>query len=277
MSENAITRRTALQQGAGGLLGASVLTAPVAVFGQEWPSRPLRILVGFPAGGSPDIAARLIGEKLSVAVRQPVIVEQVVGAGGIIASTGVAKGPADGYSLVMLTGAHAGTAATRKQLPYDPIRDFTFLTMVVAYPLVVVVPPDSPIATFRDLIAREKAAPGKITYASNAPGSIHHLLGEWVNIEAGTSMVAVPYRGASQSFVDLLGGRVDVMIETATSVIEPIKAGKVRAIAISSPERYPPGPGHSDHRRGLAWRRGDVVAGSCDRDRHSLRHCRSAR
>lgn len=206
---------------------------------QAWPSRPVRMLVGFPAGGSPDIVGRLVADRLSSRIGQPILVESLVGAGGVLASDAVAKSAPDGHTLVMLTGAHSGTAATRKSLPYDPLAGFSFVSGVTAYPMMLVAPVSSPIRTLPDLIARAKASPGKVTYASNAPGSLHHLLGEWINIEAGTSMVAVPYRGAAQAIVDLLGGRVDVMIDTATTAIEQVRSGQVRAIAVASPERYP--------------------------------------
>lgn len=206
---------------------------------QAWPARPLRLLVGFPAGGSPDIVGRLVADRLASRIGQPVLVESLVGAGGVLASDAVAKSAPDGHTLVMLTGAHSGTAATRKSLPYDPVAGFSFVSGVTAYPMMLVAAADSPIRTLPDLIARAKASPGKITYASNAPGSLHHLLGEWINIEAGTSMVAVPYRGAAQAIVDLLGGRVDVMIDTATTAIEQVRSGKVRAVAVASAQRYP--------------------------------------
>ena len=206
---------------------------------QEWPTRPLRLVVGFPAGGSPDLVGRLIGEKLSRRIGQPVIVENAVGGGGVLASDTVARSTPDGYTMVMLTGAHTGTGAIRKSLPYDPINGFAMISTVTAYPMMIVASPDSPLRSLADLLDRARAAPGKITYASNAPGSAHHLLGEWINIEAKTTMVPVPYRGAAQATVDLLGGRVDVMIDTATTAIELVRSGKARALAVASPERYP--------------------------------------
>jgi tripartite-type tricarboxylate transporter receptor subunit TctC len=206
---------------------------------QDWPNRPLKLVVGFPAGGSPDLVGRLIGDKLSHRLGQPVVVENQPGAGGVTASDSVARAAPDGYTMVMLTGAHTGTAAMRKKLPYDPIKGFAYVSTVTAYPLMILVRPDSPFKSLADLLAAAKAEPNKITYASNAPGSIHHLVGESINIEAKTTMVAVPYRGAAQATVDLLGGRVDAMIDTATTGIEVTKSGKVRALAITSPKKYP--------------------------------------
>ena len=205
---------------------------------QEWPTRPLRLIVGFPPGGSPDLVGRLIGDALSRRIGQPVVVENAIGGGGVLASDTVARSAPDGYAMVMLTGAHTGTAAIRKSLPYDPVNGFAMISTVTAYPMMIVASPDSPIRSLADLLTRARAEPGKITYASNAPGSAHHLLGEWINIEAKTTMVPVPYRGAAQGIVDLLGGRVDVMIDTAVTAIELIRSGKVRALAVASPVRY---------------------------------------
>jgi tripartite-type tricarboxylate transporter receptor subunit TctC len=218
---------------------AALLVAAPNAIAQDWPSRPLKLVVGFPAGGSPDVVGRLIGEKLSQRLGQPVVVENLPGAAGITASDNVARAAPDGYTMVMLTGAHTGTGAMRKKLPYDPVKGFAMVSTVTAYPMMIMVKPDSPIKSLPDLLARAKAAPNKVTYASNAPGSAHHLLGEWINIEAKTTMVPVPYKGAAQAIVDLLGGRVDAMIDTATTAIEPVRSGQTRALAVASPKRYP--------------------------------------
>jgi tripartite-type tricarboxylate transporter receptor subunit TctC len=218
---------------------AALLVASPNAIAQDWPSRPLKLVVGFPAGGSPDVVGRLIGEKLSQRLGQPVVVENLPGAAGITASDNVARAAPDGYTMVMLTGAHTGTGAMRKKLPYDPVKGFAMVSTVTAYPMMIMVKPDSPIKSLPDLLARAKAAPNKVTYASNAPGSAHHLLGEWINIEAKTTMVPVPYKGAAQAIVDLLGGRVDAMIDTATTAIEPVRSGQTRALAVASPKRYP--------------------------------------
>jgi len=219
-------------------IAATLATAPNAN-ASDWPTRPLKLVVGFPAGGSPDVVGRLIGEKLSQRLGQPVVVDNAPGAAGIVASDSVARATPDGYTMVMLTGAHTGTGAMRKKLPYDPVKSFQMISMVTAYPMMIMVKPDSPIKSFPDLLAKAKAEPNKVTYASNAPGSAHHLLGEWINIEAKTTMVPVPYKGAAQAIVDLLGGRVDAMIDTATTAIEPVRSGQTRALAVASPKRYP--------------------------------------
>lgn len=233
MRANNLARRTAVA-----LTAVAMMWTGSGANAQEWPDRPIRMIVGFPAGGSPDVVGRIIGEKLSQRLAQPIVVENLAGAAGVTASERVSRAAPDGYTMVMLTGAHTGTGAMRKSLPYDPVTGFAMVSMVTAYPLILMVAPGSPIKSFPDLLARAKAAPDKITYASNAPGSAHHLLGEWINIEARTTMVPVPYRGASQALVDLLGGRVDFMIDTATTGIEFVRNGQVRALAIASPQRY---------------------------------------
>ncbi|TMG91390.1 MAG: tripartite tricarboxylate transporter substrate binding protein, partial [Betaproteobacteria bacterium] len=169
---------------------------------------------------------------------QPVIVEQKPGGAGLLANDALAKSPPDGHTLVLLSGAHPATAALNRALPYDPVRDFGMVGTVVAYPLVISVAPNSEIRSFPDLIARARDAPGKLTY-SMTPGTLVHLLGEWINIEAGTAILGVPYKGSANALVDVLAGRVDATIETGTASFGHIRSGKLRALALSSPARHP--------------------------------------
>lgn len=201
--------------------------------------QPARFYVGFAAGGSTDIISRFLGQKLSDRIKQPVVVEQKVGATGLIANDLVAKSAPDGMTMVLLTGGHPGTAAVMKKLPYDPVKDFGMVSVVIEYPMVISVAPESPIKSFPDLIARAKAEPGKVSFSSAGPGSLHHLLGEWMNIEAGTQMLHVPFKGAAPAFTEVLGGRLDVLIETGTFSIPLVKSGRLRALALSSAGRYP--------------------------------------
>ena len=219
------------------LLLGLLIAAPV--HSQSYPDRPIRFYVGFPPGGSTDLISRLLGQKLSERLKQPVIVEQKVGGTGLIANDAVAKAPPDGHTMVLLTGGHPGTAAVMKKLPYDPVKDFGMVSVVIEYPMVISVAPDSPIKSFPDLIARAKAEPGRISFSSAGPGSLHHLLGEWLNIEAGTSMLHVPFKGAAPAFTELLGGRIDVLIETGTFSFPMIRGGRLRPLALSSAGRYP--------------------------------------
>ena len=164
---------------------AAVLALPADA--EQWPSRGLRILTGTPPGGSPDFVSRLLAEKLGDRLGQPVLVEHSAST-GVAAWNAVAKSAPDGYLLTMLTGAFSARAAVAKSLPYDPIRDFAFVSLVSGYPMVVATAPNSPINSFADLIARAKAAPFSVTYGMNLPGSVHHLTGELINVEAGTSL-----------------------------------------------------------------------------------------
>src|SRR5882762_3203357 len=173
------------------ILGAGL---SAAACGQPYPERPIRFYVGFPPGGSTDLVSRFLGQKLAERLKQPVVVEQKVGGTGLIANDAIAKAPPDGHTMVLLTGGHPGTAAVMKKLPYDPVRDFGMVSTVIEYPMVISVAPDSPIKSLPDLFARAKAQPGRVSFSSAGPGSLHHLLGEWMNIEAGTSMLHVPRR-----------------------------------------------------------------------------------
>jgi tripartite-type tricarboxylate transporter receptor subunit TctC len=214
---------------------AVIPTIPAAA--QQWPARPIRIVTGTPAGGSPDFVSRLLAEKLSERLGQSVLVENSANT-GVAAWNAVAKAPPDGYIVSMLTGAFSARAAVAKSLPYDPIKDFAFITLVSGYPMVIATAPNSPIKSFADLIARAKAAPFNITYGMNLPGSVHHLTGELINVEAGTSLRGIPYRGNTQIVQDLLGGRLDVMIETGTIAFSQINGGTLRGLAVSSRTRF---------------------------------------
>jgi tripartite-type tricarboxylate transporter receptor subunit TctC len=216
------------------VLGAAA-APPLAA--QPWPVRTLRIVTGTPAGGSPDFIGRLLAERLSERLGQTVLVENSATT-GVAAWSAIAKSPPDGSVITLLTGAFSARAAVAKSLPYDPIRDFTFITMVSGYPMVVATAPGSPIRSFPELIARAKAAPFSITYGMNLPGSVHHLTGELINVEAGLSMRGIPYRGNSQIVQDLLGGRLDVMLETGTVAFAQIRSGTIRGLAVSSRERF---------------------------------------
>jgi tripartite-type tricarboxylate transporter receptor subunit TctC len=212
------------------------VAAPVAAEPQ-WPARTLRIVTGTPAGGSPDFVSRLIAEKLGERLGQAVVVENSA-ITGVATWNAVAKSSPDGYLVCMLTGAFSARAAVAKSLPYDPIRDFTFITLVSGYPMVVATATTSPIVSFADLIARAKAAPFTMTYGMNLPGSVHHLTGELINVEAGTTLRGIPYRGNAQIVQDLLGGRLDVMIETGTIAFAQIRSGVLRGLAVSSRQRF---------------------------------------
>jgi len=222
-------------------LFALALVAALAssgAFAQVYPNRPIRFLVGSPPGSGNDLVSRLLAQKLAERLGQPVVVEQKPGGAGLLANDALAKSAPDGHTLVLLSGAHAATAALNRALPYDPVRDFAMVGTVVAYPLVISVAPGSSIRSFADLLERARAAPGKLTY-SMTPGTLVQLLGEWINIEAGISILGVPYKGGANALVDVLAGRVDATIETGTASFGHIRSGKLRPLAVSSAERHP--------------------------------------
>lgn len=205
---------------------------------QNWPDRPLRILIGTSPGGSPDIVGRLLADKIAKPLNATISVENNTGGGGGIAASMVTHAPPDGTTMTLLTAGYASGAAIGK-FPFDGDNTFGFLTMVCAYPFIYQVPKDSPIKSFPDLLARAKANPGKITYVITSLGSIYHLIGSWVNAKAGVDMVPVPYRGSAAAVTDVLSGRVDVMLDTATSGFPRVASGQFRALAVTSPQRYP--------------------------------------
>jgi tripartite-type tricarboxylate transporter receptor subunit TctC len=229
-----LTRRTFLYgAAASGIASSSFAQSPA------WPTRPLRIIIPTAPGGSPDMVSRTLGNKLTERLGQPVIVESVTHGIGIQGNSMVSRSAPDGHTLAMLTGGFTTQAAVVKTLPYHPVRDFAFVTTVVAYPMFILVAPSSPIASFKDLIDRAKANPGKLSYGIIGGGSVYHLLGKWIENRAGIDMVAVPYRGSVPVFTDVIGGRLDAMLDTATSAITRIRNGQLRPLAVSSPERYP--------------------------------------
>ncbi len=209
--------------------------APAPALGQGYPDRPVRIIVGFPPGGSSDTVARVVADKLTASLGQPVIVENKPGAGGVTASEFVARASKDGYTLLLATAGHSTAAAMRKQLPFDAVRDFTWISIVTTYPFVIATAPGAPYGSLAELIAAAKAAPGKITYSSAGVGTSHHLLGEWLNAEAGIDLVHVPFKGGTSPLTEVVSGRVDVMFETMTLTLPQIKAGKLKALAVTSP------------------------------------------
>lgn len=229
-----LNRRRALAL-SGAFAGGSVLPAFAQ---QSWPQRALRILIGTSPGGSHDIVGRLLADKLAEGLGQSVTVENNTGGGGGIAASIVSHAPPDGYTMTLLTAGYASGAAIGK-FPFEGDDTFGFLSMVCAYPFVYQVPKDSPIKSFPDLLVRAKASPGKITYVITSLGSIYHLIGSWVNAKAGVELVPVPYRGSAAAVTDVLSGRVDVMVDTATSGFPRITNGQFRALAVTSPTRFP--------------------------------------
>lgn len=217
--------------------GFAALIAAMPAAAQDYPNKPVRFIVGFTPGGSADIISRFMAQKLGERLGQPFVVEQRLGAGGIIAQGMVAKAAPDGYTMVLLTGGHPTSAAMKKSLPYHPVNDFGMISTIIEYPMAIGVKPDSPIKSFPDLLARAKAEQGKLSMSSAGVGTLHHLMGEWIKIESGTEMIHVPFAGAAPAYTELLGGRLDVMIETMTFMSTNFKNGQIRPLAVSSSKR----------------------------------------
>ena len=206
---------------------------------KDFPLRPLRLVSPFAAGGNTDIIARMLAPGLSERLGQNVIVENRPGAGSMIGTHYVARATPDGHTLLIASGAFTSVAATVRSLPYDPIRDFAWVSLVVTYPFVVVVRPDSPVNSVPDLIAAAKRNPGRLNYGSVGVGSVFHLAAELFNTMAGTDLAHVPYKGGSEPVTALLGGQIDVIFTTLTGVYPHIQARRVKPVAIASAERSP--------------------------------------
>ncbi|BAL96432.1 Bug family tripartite tricarboxylate transporter substrate binding protein [Rubrivivax gelatinosus] len=222
----------------------AALAAPLAAFAERYPSHPLRLVVPFPPGGPTDIVARPLARQLGDALGQSVVVENRGGAGGSVAADAVAKSPADGYTLIVATvGTHAINPSLYRQLPYDPVRDFTPIGLVANAPVAIVVPASSSVRTLAELVAQAKAAPEKLPYGSAGNGTPGHLTGALFESAAGLKLTHVPYKGSAPAVTDLLGGQIPLMFDPVQSVLPHIAAGKLRALAVSSRQRAAVLPG----------------------------------
>ncbi len=223
---------------AGVSLAVAGLSFASPALAQTYPSKPITIVVPFSAGGTTDILARIMGQALSVELGQPVVVDNRAGAGGNIGAALAAKATADGHTLFMGTvGTHAINAALYKKLPFDPIKDFAPLSRVANVPNVLVSHPSKPYKTVAELIAYAKARPGQINYASSGNGSSIHLSGELFESLTKTGMVHIPYKGSAPAVNDLLANQVDIMFDNLPSAIAHVRAGKLRAIAVTTSKR----------------------------------------
>ena len=205
---------------------------------QDWPRQPIRIVVGFGAGGGTDIAARIVAQPLSELLGQPVVVENRVGAGGTTAAEGVARAPKDGYTALMMSNAHAVSAVMYKTLRYDPIADFQMVSMVGTAGLVMVTAADFPGKDLKGVIAQAKANPGKLNFGSPGVGTTQHFAAEYMKQLAGLDMQHVPYRSTPAAITGLIANEVQVVIELIQTVQGQFQSGALRAIAVTSPERF---------------------------------------
>lgn len=205
---------------------------------QPWPSKPLRLVAPYAAGGPIDISARLLAAKLQESLGQPVVVENRPGAGGNIGVDLIAKGPADGYSLVMSAIATlAINPSLYPSLPYDPLKDLRHVTLLVQVPNVLIVANELPARNVKELIALARQRPGKLDFGSGSTGSTGHLAGEMFKMTTGTYMVHIPYKGSAPALADMMAGRIHLMFDNLASALPSIRADKVRALAVTTRAR----------------------------------------
>ena len=209
-----------------------------AAFAQNYPDKNIKIMQGFAPGGNADAIARAVGSEISKSVGQAVVVEAQAGAGGTIAATTVAKAKPDGYTLLLATGGHAVAGAIYNNLNYKTVQDFEMVSTITYFPFLIVINAENKIANFPALLTQAKANPGKIAYGTAGIGSTHHLAGELLASMAKVDLLHVPYRGDAGSITALLAGDVPFIIAPPTAVLTNIKAGKLKAIAATGPQRW---------------------------------------
>lgn len=204
----------------------------------DYPNKPVRVIVAYPAGGSTDITARLLGERLSRLWNQQVIVDNKSGAAGTIGADQVAKAPPDGYMLLAAASPEiAISRSTQRNLPYDPIKDFAPISLLTIGPFMLVVAPQVPASNLQELIALAKAKPNSLNFASYGVGTSNHLVGELFKATAGLDIVHVPYRGSAPALTDLTAGQVQLMFDTIIVAMPHVRDGRLKAIAVATPER----------------------------------------
>ena len=224
------------------VLGCAALVLAYPAQAQNYPVRPVRMIVPFSPGGAADVPGRMLMQKLSEALGQQVIVDNRPGAGGTIGADLAAKAPADGYTLLMISNTHVISASLYKKLPYDSLNDFAPVLQFGDAPNVLVVHPSLPVKSVRELVALAKAKPGSIDFASSGNGSSQHLFAALFTSLAGVKMTHIPYKGSAQATTDLLSGQVTVSFPGIAGMIQHIKNGRLRALAVTSVKRSPQMP-----------------------------------
>jgi tripartite-type tricarboxylate transporter receptor subunit TctC len=220
---------------AAGTLAATALPQARA---QAWPNKPIKVLQGFAAGGNADTIARLVGTEMAKGLGQPFVVEAVVGAGGTLASAAVARAAPDGHTLLLATGGHAVAGALYEKLPYQTVNGFQMVSTITYFPFLVVTTAESRYRSLTEVLAAARAQANAISYGTAGVGSTHHLVGELMAKMAGVQMLHVPYRGDSASLTSLLAGDIPIIIAPPTAVLGNLKAGKLRALAVTGPQRW---------------------------------------
>ena len=221
------------------LTGLSLLLSPTLAAAQDFPSKPVRLIVPFPAGGPNDIIARVIGQRMSELIKQPVLIDNRGGQGGVLGTDAVAKAPPDGYTIAISSAGALAISPSMEKVAYDTRKDLQPITLVAKVPEMLVVATNVPAKDMNELIALAKAQPGKLNFASSGPGSLPHLAGELLKLTAKIDIVHVPYRGAAPAVNDLLGQQVQMVFLDLPVLLPQVKAGGLRAIAVGAPQRVP--------------------------------------
>lgn len=224
------------------LIGAWILLSPVTASAQDFPAKPIRMIVPFPPGGPNDIIARMIGQKMSELTRQPIIVDNRAGQGGVLGTDAVAKAAPDGYTVAIASAGALAISPSMEKVAYDTLKDLAPVTLVATVPEMLVVATDVPAKNMSELVALAKAQPGKLNFASSGPGSLPHLACELFKLTAKIDIVHVPYRGAAPAVNDLLGQQVQMTFLDLPVTLPQIKAGTLRPIALGGRERAPTAP-----------------------------------
>lgn len=219
------------------IVGATLVASAMAAQAQGWPSRPIRLVVSYPPGGTVDAVARIIAPPLSARLGQPVVVDNRGGAGGAIGGDLVAKSPPDGYTVLLDASNHAQNPALRSKMPFDTLRDLAPVSLLIKVPNVLVVHPSASIRSVQDLIAQAKAKPGEINFASSGNGSAQHLAAEQFDAMAGVRMTHVPYKGGGPALADVMAGQVPVFFASLASSLPYIQVGKLRPLAVTGRAR----------------------------------------
>lgn len=209
-----------------------------SAFAQTWPQRPIRVLQGFAAGGNADAIARLVSTEMARNLGQSMVVEAMAGAGGTLASAAVARAAPDGHTMLLATGGHAVAGALYEKLPYQTVDSFQMVSTITFFPFLLVTQPDAKLRSIADLVAAAKVTAGGLAYGTAGVGSTHHLIGELLSRQAGAPLLHVPFRGDSASITALLGGEIPFIVAPPTAVLGQLKAGKLRALAVTGPQRW---------------------------------------
>lgn len=212
---------------------------PSAAIAQSFPAKPLRIVVRAPPGGTDDLLGRFISQKMGEILGQPIIVDYRTGAGGLVAWEYVAKGPPDGYTILLAASGLGAIRSLRPEATLDPWRDFTWVSQVTNYQLALVVHPSLPAKTLKELIALARSRPGQLSYGSSGIGATPHFSGEYFKSAANVNILHVPYKGAGPMYLDLIGGRVEAAFSVVASAIPHVTSGKVRALGVTGAKRVP--------------------------------------